>query len=152
MSQRIPVGRYKTLGTLLIFVLTLAVLAGCAGNNPPSSPDKASRVVVRVSGTQDTAYSGGYGDLVGEIQTVNDTLGGEPKEYEVKIQEGGLGVSASFQKTQPGAGELKAEILADGQVVTESTTYAEFGSVIVEWLPQVGVPPDEFLPGESTVE
>jgi hypothetical protein len=154
MSQSITVGRCKTLGTLLIFVLALAVLAGCAGNNPPSSPDKASRVVVRVSGTQDTAYSGGYGDLVGEIQTVNDTLGGEPKEYEVQVQEGGFGVSASFQKTQPGAGEFKAEILADDQLVVESTTYAEFGSVLVDWPSQTGppgeIPPEALPPEEST--
>ena len=154
MNQRIPMGRCKTLGTLLIFVLALAALAGCAANNPPSSPDKASRVVVRVSGTQDTAYSGGYGDLVGEIQTVNDTLGGEPKEYEVQVQEGGFGVSASFQKTQPGTGELKAEILADDQLVVESTTYAEFGSVLVDWPSQTGppgeIPPEALPPEEST--
>jgi hypothetical protein len=139
-------------GALLVFVLALIVTVGCGGSNPPSSPEKANSVVVRISGTQGTAYVGDYGTFAQEPQTVDDTLGSEPKEYEVKIQEGALGVSASFQKTQPGAGELKAEILADGQVVTESTTYAEFGSVIVEWLPQVGVPPDEFLPGESTVE
>ena len=151
MSRRIPVGR-GMLGALLVFVLTLVALTDCGGGNPPSSPEKASSVVVRVSGTQGTAYVGDYGTFTQEPQTVDDTLGGEPKEYEVKIQEDALGVSASFQKTQPGAGELKAEILADGQVVTESTTYAEFGSVIVEWLPQVGVPPDEFLPGESTVK
>ena len=32
----------------------------------------------------------------------------------------------------------RAEILADGEVIAESTTYAEFGSVIVDWVPQVG--------------
>jgi hypothetical protein len=32
-------------------VLALAVLAGCAGKNPPLAPDKAGRVMVRVCGT-----------------------------------------------------------------------------------------------------
>ncbi len=33
-------------------------------------------------------------------------------------------VSAFFEKTEPGNGELKAEILTDGEVIAESTTYA----------------------------
>ncbi|HEX2097490.1 MAG TPA: hypothetical protein VHF46_00330 [Rubrobacteraceae bacterium] len=43
------------------------------------------------------------------------------------------GVTASFQKTQPGGERLKAEILVD-ELVVESTTYAEFGSIILGWL------------------
>ena len=136
MSGRIPVGR-GVLGALLVFVLALIVTVGCSStSNPPSTPDKASSVVVRVSGMQGTAYVGNYGVTAEEPQNVEDSLGGEPKEYEVKIKEGAPGVSASFQKTQPGAGELKAQIVADGQVVTESTTYAESGPVIVQWSPQ----------------
>jgi hypothetical protein len=92
-------------------------------------------VVVRVSGTEGVPYTGDYGTIAGDLQTVDDTLENEPTEYEVEVGQGGPdGVTASFQKVQPG-GRLKAEILADDEVVVESTTYAEFGSVIVYWLP-----------------
>ncbi len=146
------------LGALLVLAAALFLaLAGCGGSeeegsNPPPSPEEASSVVVRVSGTEGLAYAGDYGTLTGEPQIVEDALGSEPEEYEVEIEEGTAeGVSASFQKTEPGAGRLKAEIVADGEVVTESTTYAEFGSIIVDWLPQAG-PPGEIAPEEFLEE
>jgi hypothetical protein len=63
-------------------------------------------------------------------------------------------MTAGFQKTQPGTGALKVEILADGEVVSESTTYAELGTVNVDWLSQTGkprvIPPEEeILPEEG---
>ncbi len=137
------------LGVSLVVVLALGTLAGCGGSEEngeapsevPASPEEAGEVVVRVSGTEGTAFAGTYGNLEqeGVPQTIEDTLGGEPTEYEVEI-EGGVadGMSAFFEKTEPGSGELEAEILADGEVIAESTTYAEFGSVIVDWFPQAG--------------
>jgi hypothetical protein len=94
--------------------------------------------VVRVSGAEGTVYSGDYGNLSGEIQTVEDTtLGDEPQEYELEIEENiSDGVTAAFRKPQPSAGELKAEIVADGEVVVESRTRVQNGSIIVEWLPE----------------
>ncbi len=81
-------------------------------------------------------YTGDYGTIAGDLQIVDGTLENEPTEYEVEVGQGGPeGVTASFQKVQIGEGRLKAEILADDEVVVESTTYAEFGSVIVDWLP-----------------
>jgi hypothetical protein len=126
------------------------MLARCGGSGEngeapsqvPANPEEAGEVVVRISGTEGIAYAGTYGNLEQEgiPPTIEDTLGDEPTEYEVEIEEGvSDGVSAFFEKTEPGSGELEAQILADGEVVTESTTYAEFGSVIVDWFPQTGM-------------
>lgn len=143
-------------------LLTFGTLAGCGGsgeegNAPdevPASPEEAGEVVVRVSGTEGTAYAGIYGSIAeeGEPRMIEDALGDEPTEYEVEIEQGvSGGVSAFFEKTEPGNGELEAEILADGEVIAESTTYAEFGSVIVDWFPQAG-PIEEISPGEDLPE
>ncbi len=167
MSRRTPIERREpaVLGVLLVVVLAFGVLAaGCGGsgekgdapNEVPVSPEEASEVVVRVSGTEGTAYAGTYGSIAeeGEPRTIEDTLGDEPTEYGVELEEGvSDGVSALFEKTQPGSGELEAEIVADGEVIAESTTYAEFGSVLVDWFPQTGLleeaPPGEGSPEES---
>lgn len=151
MDKRLSVGR-RTSATLkvpLVFLLAVGILVSCggseneSGNALPSSPEEASNVVVRVSGTEGTAYSGNYGTIAGELQTVDSTLGSGPTEYEVKIQRGvSDGVNAFFQKTQSGEGELKAEILANGETVVESRTRADFGSVVAEWLPKIGGKPD----------
>ena len=148
----------------LVVVLAFGMLARCGGSGEngeapesvPANPEEAGEVVVRVSGIEGTAYAGTYGNLEkeGAPPTIEDTLEEEPTDYEVEI-EGGVsdGVSAFFEKTEPGSGELEAEILADGEVIAESTTYAEFGSVIVDWFPQVetleGAPIKEGPPEES---
>jgi hypothetical protein len=154
MARRIPVGcgRLAMLGVRLVLVLVLGVLlAGCSGSgekgeapeNLPSSPDEANEVVVRVSGTESTAYSGTYGTIEGTLQTVDDTVGSDPTDYDVEVEEGVAdGVTAGFQKTQPGSEELSVEVLADDQVVVESRTFAEFGAVNADWFPQIG-PPEE---------
>jgi hypothetical protein len=152
------------LGVTLVVVLTLGALVRCGGSGEngetpsqvPANPEDAGEMEVRVSGTEGIAYAGTYGNLEqeGVPPTIEDTLGDEPTEYEVEIEEGvSDGVSAFFEKTEPGSGELEAEILADGEVIAESTTYAEFGSVIVEWVPQTEmleeIPIEEDSPEES---
>jgi hypothetical protein len=139
-------------------VLILGVpLAGCSGSgekgeapeNLPPSPEDADKVEVRISGTEGTAYSGTYGTIEGTLQTVDDTVGSDPTEYEVEVEEGVAdGVTAGFQKTQPGSEELSVEILADDQVVVESRTFAELGAVNADWFPQVG-PPEEMPDDED---
>ncbi len=110
-------------------------------------------MVVRVSGTEGVAYSGNYGTLAEEPELVKGTLDDQPTEYEVEVPESNAGgVTAQFQKTQSGAGALKVEILADGEVAAESTTYVESGSVIVDWLPQLGATGEEILPQEGLPE
>jgi hypothetical protein len=158
----ISVGRRRLplLGVRLGLVLVIGLLvAGCGGSgengeapeNVPASPEEASEVVVRVSGAEGTAYSGTYGSIEGDLQLVDDTIGAEPTEYQVEVEEGVAdGVTAGFQKTQPGTGELKVEILADNEVIVESRTFAEFGAANADWFPQIG-PPEEFPTDEEIV-
>jgi hypothetical protein len=147
-------GTLALLGALIVVVLGFGTLVGCGSEemgNVPARPEEADEIVVRVSGTEGTAYAGTYGNLEeeGAPQIIEDTLGDGPTEYGVKIEEGvSDGVSAFFEKTEPGSGGLEAQILADGEVVAESTTYAEFGSVIVDWFPQAG-PLEEGSPEDS---
>jgi hypothetical protein len=165
ITQKILAGRemLATPGVLLVFVLALGgLLAGCGssgeeGNtNVPTSPEAAGNVAVRVSGTEGIAFSGTYGTIEGSLQTVDDTIKAEPTDYQVEIQKGvSDGVTAGFQKTQPGEGALKVEILADDKAVVESRTLVEFGAVNVDWFPQIGppqvLPPEDeqFVPGDE---
>ena len=104
-----------------------------------------------VPGAKIMTSSGIYGTITGEPQIVDDTLGGEPTEYEVEAGGGDpSGVTAGFQKTQPGTSELKVEILADDEVIVESRTFAEFGAANADWFPQIGLP-EEFPTDEQMV-
>jgi hypothetical protein len=148
-------------GVSLVVVFACGTLARCGGSGEngeapsqvPANPEEAGEVMVRVSGTGGIAYAGTYGNLEqeGVPPTIEDTLEDEPTEYEVEIEEGvSDGVSAFFEKTEPGSGGLEAEILANDEVIAESTTYAEYGSVIVEWFPQAGMQED--IPIEGSPE
>ncbi len=141
----------------LVFVVGVFV-TGCGGTgengeapeNVPASPEEAGEVVVRVSGAEGIAYSGTYGSIEGDLQTVDDTIGAEPTEYQVEVEEGVAdGVTAGFQKTQPGTGELNVEILADDEVIVDSRTFAEFGAANADWFPQIG--PLEELPADEEI-
>jgi hypothetical protein len=140
-------------------LVTGVFVAGCGGSgendeapeNVPASPEEAGEVVVRVSGAEGIAYSGTYGSIEGDLQIVDDTIGAEPTEYQVEVEEGVAdGVTAGFQKIQPGTGELNVEILADDEVIVESRTFAEFGAANADWFPQIG-PPEEFPADEEIV-
>ena len=160
MVARISVGSGKlpVLGLRLGLMLAIGVfVAGCGGSgengeapeNVPASPEEAGEVVVRVSGAEGTAYSGTYGSIEGDLQIVDDTIGAEPTVYQVEVEEGVAdGVTAGFQKIQPGMGELNVEILADDEVIVESRTLAEFGAANADWFPQIG-PPEEFPADEE---
>jgi hypothetical protein len=115
----------------LVVVLAFGMLPRCGGSgengeapeNVPANPEEAGEVVVRVSGTEGTAYAGTYGNLEqeGAPPTIEYTLEEEPTDYEVEI-EGGVsdGVSAFFEKTEPGSGELEAEYYLRGVRVGDS--------------------------------
>jgi hypothetical protein len=151
LSRRTSVRRraVAVLGVVFFSVLAGgALLTGCASeeegttssasSTPPSQPAQKAgeQVVVRVSGTPGTAYSGTYGTYE-RMQAANGTLEAQPTDYEQKIGSGVFGVvSAMFQKTQPGAGTLKVQILEnDGTVTVENETSEEFGTVNVTRYP-----------------
>ncbi len=70
---------------------------------------------------------------------MNGTLGAEPTDYELKVQDSVSGsVSTAFRKTLPDEGTLKLEILADGGVVAEREASAESSSVADSWSPRGG--------------
>jgi hypothetical protein len=141
----------------LVLVVIIAVLAAAFGggtntgtqdkaepgeeNQPKEEAEQAEDagdVAVRVSGTQGVEYSGSYGTTQGQT-TVDGTLGARPDEYEVDAQTGRLQidvVSASFQKRSPGPGQLRVEIVSDGDAQASQETSAEFGVVSTVWSPQ----------------
>jgi hypothetical protein len=162
-----PVGRegLGKLGILCILALVLGTLAGCGGsdnegeqeaNEPTQEPVEEttteavaeSGVVVRVSGTPGTAYSGTYGTAV-EVQAVDDaTVGNEPTDYEVgAVGSAGDRLNTSFSKTEPGGETLEVEILVDGEPVARGETSAELGVATASWMP-AGTLKEETLPKE----
>ena len=159
-------GRLAKLGVLCVFALVLGTLVGCGGsdnegeqgaNEPPREPVEEettvegtaeSGVVVRVSGTPETAYSGTYGTAT-EVQAVDDVnVGTGPTDYEVGAV-GGAGdrLNASFSKTEPGEETLEVEIVVDGEPVARGETSAELGVATASWTP-AGVLEEETLPKE----
>jgi hypothetical protein len=103
-------GTLALLGALIVVVVALGKSAGCGfeeTGNVSASPEEVDEIVVRVSGN--------LGEE-GAPQIIEDTLGDEPTEYEVEIEEGVAdGMSAFFEKTKPGSSGLEAEILADAK-------------------------------------
>ena len=153
------------LGVLCVFVLVFGMLVGCGGadnqgeqeaNEPTQEPTEetmteempASGVVVRVSGTPGTTYSGTYGTST-DVQAVDDaTVGTEPTDYEVEdVGSAGDRLNASFSKTERGEETLEIEILVDGEAVARGETSAELGVATASWTP-AGAVKEETLPKE----
>jgi hypothetical protein len=141
--------------TVLILVFALGPLVACGdsedegSSNAPSTtvqpaettvqPEEAAveNVVVRVSGTPGTTYSGSYGTFQ-SAQSVDDTLGVELVDYEIEGSVSDI-LAVVFRKTQPtDEGTLRVEILVDGQVVAEDETSEEIDVINVTWSPQTG--------------
>ena len=162
-----PVGRERLgkLGVLCVFALVFGTLVGCGSsdnqgeqeaNEPTQKPTEEttveetaeSGVVVRVSGTPGTAYSGTYGTAT-EVQAVDDAnVGTEPTEYGVSaVGSAGDRLNASFSKTNPGGETLEVEILVDGEAVARGETSAELGVATASWTP-AGAAKEETLPKE----
>ena len=162
-----PVGHegLGKLGVLCVVALVFGTLVGCGGsdqkgeqeaNEPTQEPTEEttveetaeSGVVVRVSGTPGTAYSGTYG-TVADVQAVDDaTVGAEPTDYEVgTVRSAGDRLNASFSKIDPGSETLEVEILVDGQAVARGETSAEMGVATASWTP-AGGQKEETLPKE----
>ena len=141
------------LGVLYVFALVFGMLVGCGGSDkqgqgtqeadePTQAPVEETTVeettetgvVVRVSGTPGTAYSGTYG-TVADVQAVDDaTVGTEPTDYEVgTVGSAGDRLNASFSKIDPGSETLEVEILVDGQAIARGETSAEMGVATASW-------------------
>lgn len=123
----------SVLGALIIVAL-LAVrslessLTGGLGGDSPSGESPGS-LMVRISGTPGTEFSGNYTTPQGS-QNFNGTLGATPTEFELG-DEGVAGlnlVTVNIQKQEVG-GTLKVEILKNGQVVQSAETNATNNTV-----------------------
>ena len=153
------------LGVLCVFALVFGTLASCGGadnqgeqeaNKPTQDPTEettveeltSSGVLVRVSGTPGTAYSGTYGTAT-DVQAVDDAaVGAEPTDYEVDdVGSAGNRLNASFSKTERGGETLEVEILVDGEAVARGETSAELGVATASWTP-AGAAKEETLPKE----
>ena len=157
-------------GVLCVFVLALGALAGCGGSGSEGEQEEGEQgsnqtvvesveettvetaagggVVVRVSGTPGTSYSGTYGTTAAVRAVDDDTVGTEPTDYEVGAVEGEDGrLNVSFSKTESGGETLEVEILVDGEVVSRGETSAELGVATASWTPE-GALPDAVLPKE----
>ncbi|CAA9472440.1 MAG: hypothetical protein AVDCRST_MAG02-3841 [uncultured Rubrobacteraceae bacterium] len=61
-----------------------------------------------------------------------------PASYKQQVDTGFLAmdtVTAVFQKMRAGQGQLKVDIVQDGEVVKSQNTTAEYGVVTVNWVP-----------------
>lgn len=125
----------------------------------PAGPERANSIVVRISGTEGVPYLGFYGttaeqeDLVG----VQDVVGAEPTDYEVEVPpvEAVASIFTGFEKTEPGQGELRVQILGDNKIVEEARTLSRLGQASARWESgeiqvEVGPPPggEEMIPPE----
>ena len=70
---------------------------------------------------------------------MDGTLGAAPDEYEVEANTGRFQfdiITATFQKRSLDPGDLRVEIVSDGDVVASQETSAEFGVASTTWSPQ----------------
>lgn len=146
-------GALAILSVLAAVLLSLGVFLGRSGVEVEAPVEEAvdeleevdeqpenvdiDTVVVRVSGSQGTPYSGTYGTTKSGVLPADGVLGAVPAEYRVETGSGAFGaVSAVFQKTQPVPGIMKVEIVADGVVMAVAESSEELGSVQVNWDPR----------------
>ena len=115
---------------LMVDSLGGSVLGGLANDAP--SGGATDSVVLRISGTPGVTFSGNYTTPNGS-QNLSGTLGRTPTDYEL----GGEGVAgvnvvtANVQKRGGTNGNLKVEILKNGQVVQSRETNAANTTVSV---------------------
>ncbi|HZY57446.1 MAG TPA: hypothetical protein VFE09_06575 [Rubrobacteraceae bacterium] len=137
-------GALSILGVLVLVVLLLVGGALIVGSDvgkqavEEAAEGESGTVTIRVSGTQGTPFTGSYGTTRGGQRTVEGTIGAQPTDYNVPVETSPLefdNVSASFQKRTQ-RGQLRVEILADGEVKKSQETTADFGVVSVTYSPQ----------------
>lgn len=117
---------------VIVGVLTVNSLndvLGGGASNDTSSGGATSPVVLRISGTSGTQFSGNYTTSDG-TQNLSGTLGTTPMDYKIG-GDGAAGVNVvtvNVQK-QGTTGTLKVEILKDGQAIQSGETNATNNTV-----------------------
>ena len=108
-------------------------------NEAPAKKGPAS-ATVRISGTQGVVYFGSYGSAGSGSKSIEGTLGEEPVDYEVPLEQKTTEVvHASLHKRgNSPPGRLRVQIIADGEVAKEQETEAESGDVSVDYYPLRG--------------
>lgn len=107
-----------------------------AEDKPKPAPEEGDTdtVTIRVTGTAGERFSGSYGNI-DTTRTVDGTI---PASFKQEVDTGFLAmdtVTAVFQKMRGGQGELRVEIVYDGEVVKSQNTTAAYGLVTVNWVP-----------------
>ena len=108
-------------------------------NEPPANKGPAT-ATVRISGTQGVIYFGSYGSTAAGRKSVEGTLGAEPIDDEVPLEQTAfetLSVSLHKRASSP-PGRLRVQIIADGEVAKDQETEAESGDVSVDYSPLKG--------------
>ena len=108
---------------------------------PPASPPPdddgggggSETVTIVVTGDPGVRFSGD----IGNIDSSRSVEGTTPAQFEQQVDSGALAfdsVSATMQN-MGGTGELRVEMVVDGEVVKESSTTAQYGVVSVNYAP-----------------
>ncbi len=102
----------------------------------------ASEVVLRISGTSGVPYRGSFGGIAETVngrQPIEGTVGQGQNEYLLSDITGDVQVrtvSASANKGRPNIqGDLRLQILYQGEVVAENLATGTAGTVFVPWNP-----------------
>lgn len=102
----------------------------------PKDESGTAKALVRVTGTEGLKFTGNVGTL-GGTRSVEGEI---PQEYEVQVRTGEMdfdSITAFFSKDflDETEGTLRVEIVYEGQVVKQSETRAQAGSVTLNWSP-----------------
>jgi hypothetical protein len=93
--------------------------------------------VVRISGTEGAPFRSFYGTVSEEqvLEEAQGTVGVKPIDYEVEVPpiEAVAAVVAEAEKTEPGSGELRVQILGDDEVFEEGHTLSRLGRANIRW-------------------
>lgn len=134
MSEVRSAGRKRfAVAFLLLATGTSLTACGASEEEKAIKEEEAENrnVMVRVSGTEGTAYSGTYGTDQ-EVREAEGVVEAEPRDYDLgNVDFGDFDeeVNAVFRKTETGRGNLRMEILVDGEPIAVEETNEELGEV-----------------------
>ncbi len=125
------------LGVVLLLVMGLVVLGIIATRSvEEEAKEKAKEsdtLTVRITGDPGLQFRGSYGTARSGQESIDGTI---PTEFEVEQESGAFAgdiLSVTAQKIIPGTGELRIQIVRDGEVMKEQATTAQFGVVTLDY-------------------